>query len=101
MEREHSDLISFAARGPGCKYIFPYDVMSDYTKDVASMALAQECAAGTYVSIAMRIMDVQPRRSLSQNESATAHGRCHGGGRCGSTAFLLALWVHWVHCLRH
>ena len=77
VESEHSDLISFAARGRECKHIFPYDVMSDYTNDVASMALVQECAAGTYVSIAMRIMDVQPRRSLTQNETATAHGRCH------------------------
>ena len=90
MEREHSDLISFAARDPGCKYIFPYDVMADYAKDVVSMALVQECAAGTYVSIAMRIVDVQPRRSLTQNETATAHGRCHGGRRCGSTASLVA-----------
>ena len=61
--------------------------MSDYTNDFASMAIVQECAAGIYVSIAMRILDVQPRRSLSQNEAVTAHGRCHGGG---------ALWVHYV-----
>ena len=31
----------------GCNYIFPYDVMSDYSKDFASMAFVAECAVGT------------------------------------------------------
>ena len=32
------------------------------------MAFVQKCAAGTYVAIAMRITDVQPRWTSSQNE---------------------------------
>ena len=53
---------------PGCKYIFPYDVMNDYSKDFASMAFVGECAVGTYVAIAMRINDVQPKWTSTQNE---------------------------------
>jgi len=53
---------------PGCKYIFPYDVMSDYSKDFASMAFVGECAVGTYVAIAMRINDVQAKWTSTQNE---------------------------------
>jgi hypothetical protein len=52
----------------GCNYIFPYDVMSDYSKDFASMAFVRECAVGTYVAIAMRINDVQPKWTSTQNE---------------------------------
>ena len=43
-----------AARGRECKHIFPYDVTSDYTSDVAFMALVRECVAGTYVSTVMK-----------------------------------------------
>ena len=43
-----------AARGRECKRIFPYDVTSDYTNDVASMALVRECVADTYVSTVMK-----------------------------------------------
>ena len=52
----------------GCDYIFPYDVTSDYSKDFASMAFVRECAVGTYVTIAMRINDVQPKWTSTQNE---------------------------------
>jgi protein-arginine kinase activator protein McsA len=55
-------------RDSGCDYIFPYDVMSDYSKDFASMAFVRQCAVGTYVAIAMRITDVQPKWTSTQNE---------------------------------
>ena len=55
-------------RGSGSDYIFPYDVVSDYAKDFASMAFVRECAVGTYVAIAMRITDVQIRYTSTQNE---------------------------------
>ena len=48
-----------AARGRECKHIFPYDVTSDYTNDVASMALVRECVAGTYVSTVMKTRPLQ------------------------------------------
>ena len=54
-------------RDSGCNYIFPYDVMSEYSKDLASMAFVQQCAAGSYVAIAMRITEVQPRWTSVQN----------------------------------
>ena len=47
----------------GCDYIFPYDVTSDYSKDLACMGFVRECAIGTYVAIAMRIHDVQAKWS--------------------------------------
>ena len=53
----------------GLNYIFPYDVMSDYSQDSASMAYTRECAVGTYVAIGMRIADVQPKWTSSQNKS--------------------------------
>ena len=43
-------------------------VKSDYSKDFASMAFVRECALGTYVAIAMRITDVQPRWTRTQSE---------------------------------
>ena len=60
-----STQMSFRLRSSdsGCNYIFPYDVMSDYSKDFASMAFVRECAVGTYVAIAMRIHDVQAKWS--------------------------------------
>ena len=49
--------------GSGCNYIFPYDVMSDYSTNFASMSFVRKCAIGTYVAIAMRIIDVRTRRT--------------------------------------
>ena len=54
-------------RDSGCNYIFPYDVMSEYSKDLSSMAFVQQCAVGSYVAIAMRITEVQPRWTSVQN----------------------------------
>ena len=54
-------------RDSGCNYIFPYGVMSEYSKDLASMACVQQCAVGSYVAIAMRITEVQPRWTSVQN----------------------------------
>jgi hypothetical protein len=52
----------------GCNYIFPYDVKSDYSNDFASMDFVRECTVGTYVAIAMRITDVQPKWTSAQNQ---------------------------------
>ena len=78
-----------AARGRECKHIFPYDVTSDYTNDVASMALVRECAAGTYVSIAMRIMNMQPRASIARIVDNVVRGLKFVNGR-NSTCFMIA-----------
>ena len=45
----------------GGSYVFPYHTMDEYTKDFASMVFARECEVGTYVAIAMRVTDVQPK----------------------------------------
>ena len=37
--------------------------MSDYSKNFASMSFVRKCAIGTYVAIAMRIIDVRTRRT--------------------------------------
>jgi len=52
----------------GGNYIFPYDVTGDYSKDIAYMAFVRECAIGTYVAIPMRITDVQPKWTSTENE---------------------------------
>ena len=49
----------------GCNYIFPYDVMSDYSKNFASMSFVQKCPIGTYVAIAMRVIHVRSRRTVT------------------------------------
>ena len=49
------------SRDSGCNYIFPYNVMSEYSNDFASMSFVRTCPVGTYVAIAMRITEVTPR----------------------------------------
>ena len=56
---------------------------------IASMALVQECAAGTYVSIAMRIMDMQPRASIARIVDNVVRGLKFVNGR-NSTCFMAA-----------
>ena len=51
----------------GCNYIFPYDVMSDYSKNFASMSFVRKCAIGTYVAIAMRVIHVRSRRTVTDD----------------------------------
>ena len=41
--------------------MFPYDVLSDYSADFASMSFIRECTVGTYVAIAMHVSDVEPK----------------------------------------
>ena len=72
----------------GCRYIFPYDVMNDYSKDVASMAFVRECAVGTYVAIAMRINDVQAKWSAINEPYLQLMGVDTEGGVVGP----LRLW---------
>ena len=55
------------------------------------MAFVQECAVGTYVSIAMRIMDVQPRRTLPQNKP---YLQLTGVDTEGGVVGPLRLWLH-------
>ena len=70
---------------------------------IASMALVQECAAGTYVSIAMRIMDMQPRASIARIVDNVVRGLKFLNGR-NSTCFMVAstfftsayCWTGWV-----
>ena len=75
-------------RDSGCNYIFPYDVMSDYSKDFASMAFVRECAVGTYVAIAMRINDVQAKWSAINEPYLQLMGVDTEGGVVGP----LRLW---------
>ena len=56
------------SRDSGSNYIFPYNVMSEYSNGFASRSFVRTCPVGTYVAIAMRITDVQPRWTSSQNE---------------------------------
>ena len=56
---------------------------------IASMALVQECAAGTYVSTAMRIMDMQPRASIARTVDNVVRGLKFANGR-NSTCFMAA-----------
>ena len=78
-------------RDSGCNYIFPYDVMSDYSKDFASMAFARECAVGTFVAIAMRISDVQAKwTSRKKDPYLQVMGVDTEGGVVGP----LRLWWH-------
>ena len=51
----------------GCNFIFPYDVKTEYSRDLASMSFVRKCVVGTYVAIAMRISDVQARRTSTCN----------------------------------
>ena len=48
-------------------FTFPYDVNSDYAKDFVSMAFARDCIVGSYVAIAMRIMESE-QKWTAQNE---------------------------------
>ena len=41
--------------------------MLEYSKDLAPMAFAQQCAVGSYVAIATRITEVQPRWTSVQD----------------------------------
>ena len=75
-------------RDSGCSYIFPYDVMSDYSKEFASMAFVRECAVGTYVAIAMRINDVQAKWSAINEPYLQLMGVDTEGGVVGP----LRLW---------
>ena len=67
-----------AARGRECKHIFPYDVTSDYTNDVASMALVRECMAGTYVST---VMKTRPPLAKRVRGTSAATGQAVGERR--------------------
>jgi hypothetical protein len=78
-------------RDSGCNYIFPYDVTSDYSKDFASMAFVRESAVGTYVAIAMKITDVQPKWTSTQAEP---YLQLMGVDTEGSAVGPLRLWQH-------
>ena len=77
-------------RHSGCNYMFPYDVMSDYSKDFASMAFAQQCAVGTYVAIAMRITDVRTRWTSTDQPYLEVMGFDTEGVGVGP----LRIWLH-------
>ena len=70
---------------------------------ISPLALVQECAAGTYVSIAMRIMDMQPRASIARIVDNVVRGLKFLNGR-NSTCFMVAstfftsayCWTGWV-----
>ena len=52
----------------GPPYVFPYDTIAEYSNNFASMTFAQECEVGTYVAIAMRVTDVQPKWTVDKSE---------------------------------
>ena len=77
-------------RDSGCNYIFPYDVMSDYSKNFASMSFVRKCAIGTYVAIAMRIIDVRTRRTSTDEP----YLEVMGVDTEGVDVWPLRLWRH-------
>ena len=62
-----TDNTEMSLRDRAISFTFPYDVNSDYSKDCASMAFARDCRVGTYVAIAMRIIEAEPKWT-AQNE---------------------------------
>ena len=73
----------------GWNFIFPYDVKTEYSRDLASMSFVRKCVVGTYVAIALRISDVQARRTSTCN---VPYLQLMGVDREGGIVGPLRLW---------
>ena len=69
-------------------FTFPYDILTQYSKDFASMAFARDCIVNTYVAIPMRITQSEPKWTQQSEPYLQITGFDTDGGNVGP----LRLW---------